>query len=86
MTWEVGHDNRLTWQEPVTDETIVTVSVGELTAALAEALKVARIVPQPFKIGDKINISATVTGIKQRHVSIVLDGATMLVTSHIRLT
>lgn len=55
----------------------VTLTVGQLTDALAEALKVVSDAePEPtFKVGDVIPASLTVTGVDRDNVHFTFDGA-----------
>lgn len=54
------------------NNTVVTCSIGQLTQALAEALKAVSVV-RPIKIGDKISIDATVTGLDKGSAQFTLD-------------
>ncbi len=58
------------------DDCIVQLSVGELTAALADSLKVARKVGKTIKRGDMVMLArpALVTGIDRYHASVQTDG------------
>lgn len=58
------------------DDDIVQLSVGELTAALADSLKVARKVGKTIKRGDLVMLArpALVTGIDRYHASVQTDG------------
>lgn len=58
------------------DDDIVQLSVGELTAALAASLKVARKVGKPIKRGDLVVLArpALVTGVDRHHASVQTDG------------
>lgn len=62
--------------EPTDDDDIVQLSVGELTAALADSLKVARKVGKTIKRGDLVMLTrpALVTGIDRYHASVQTDG------------
>lgn len=58
------------------DGDIVQLSVGELTAALADSLKVARKVGKTIKRGDLVILArpALVTGVHRYHASVQTDG------------
>lgn len=58
------------------DGDIVQLSVGELTAAPAESLKVARKVGKTIKRGDLVTLArpALVTGVDRYHASVQTDG------------
>lgn len=58
------------------DDDIVQLSVSELTAALAESLKVARKVGKTIKRGDLVILArpALVTGVDRYHASVQTDG------------
>lgn len=58
------------------DDDIVQLSVGELTAALANSLKVARKVGKTIKRGDLVTFArpALVTGVDRYHASVQTDG------------
>lgn len=54
----------------------VTLTVGQLTDALAEALKVVSDADEPpFKVGDLIPASLTVTGVDRDNVHFTFNGA-----------
>lgn len=58
------------------DDDIVQLSVSELTAALADSLKVARRVGKTIKRGDLVTLArpALVTGVHRYHASVQTDG------------
>jgi hypothetical protein len=74
------------WQEwpfpraELNDDTVVTTTIGKLTAALAEALKAVNVVDEPqWKPGDRACIEVEVTGVhgpNGEHVNYVIAGLT----------
>lgn len=67
---------------PINDDTVVTTTIGRLTAALAEALKAVDIVAEPqWKKGDRAFIEVEVTGEQNGCVNFVLADC-----KHISLT
>jgi hypothetical protein len=59
----------------IDDNTVVEMTIGELTAALAEALRSVSVKREKqFEIGEEVLIRAIVTGQVRSHVNVVFAG------------
>lgn len=59
----------------MSDDDIVEMSIAELTAAFAEALKTVRRKGPEFEAGDRVKLAGVVTGVSKDYINLIVESS-----------